>query len=56
MPTSGCWFSTTSIGADAATPADDSMTTVRPMSDVPELAEQILAGRTRGRVVIDTSA
>jgi acrylyl-CoA reductase (NADPH) len=38
-------------------PADllDSMTTVEPMTRVPELAEDILAGRTRGRVVIDTS-
>jgi acrylyl-CoA reductase (NADPH) len=34
----------------------DEMTTVEPMSKVPELAEDILAGRTRGRVVIDTSA
>lgn len=33
----------------------DSMTTVEPMTRVPELAEDILAGRTRGRVVIDTS-
>lgn len=33
----------------------DEMTTVAPMSRVPELAEQILAGRTRGRMVIDTS-
>jgi acrylyl-CoA reductase (NADPH) len=29
------------------------MTTVEPMSRVPELAEQILAGQIRGRVVID---
>ena len=38
-------------------PADllDSMTTVEPLTRVPELAEDILAGRTRGRVVIDTS-
>ena len=33
----------------------DEMTTVEPMTRVPELAEEILAGRTRGRVVIDTS-
>jgi acrylyl-CoA reductase (NADPH) len=33
----------------------DALTTVEPMTAVPELAEQILAGRTRGRVVIDTS-
>jgi acrylyl-CoA reductase (NADPH) len=34
----------------------DEMTTVEPMSKVPELAETILAGHTRGRVVIDTSS
>ena len=34
----------------------EEMTTVEPMSKVPELAETILAGRTRGRVVIDTSS
>ena len=33
----------------------DAMTTVEPMTRVPELAEQILAGQTQGRVVIDTS-
>lgn len=33
----------------------DSMTTVEPMTAVPELASRILAGQTRGRVVIDTS-
>jgi hypothetical protein len=32
------------------------MTTVEPMTKVPELAEAILAGQTRGRVVIDTSS
>lgn len=39
-------------------PADllDAMTTVEPLSKVPELAERILAGQTQGRVVIDTSA
>jgi acrylyl-CoA reductase (NADPH) len=31
------------------------LTTVEPMSDVVSLGEQILAGRIRGRVVIDTS-
>jgi hypothetical protein len=31
------------------------MTTVEPMTKLPELAEQILAGHTRGRVVIDTA-
>ena len=34
----------------------DEMTTVEPLSRVPELAEDILAGRTRGRVVVDTSS
>jgi acrylyl-CoA reductase (NADPH) len=34
----------------------DSLTTVEPMSKVPELAEEILAGRTRGRVVVDVRA
>lgn len=33
----------------------DEITTVEPMTRVPALAEDILAGRTRGRVVIDTS-
>lgn len=34
----------------------DAMTTVEPLARVPELAEEILAGRTRGRVVIDVNA
>ncbi|KQS72435.1 NADPH:quinone dehydrogenase [Rhizobium sp. Leaf371] len=34
----------------------DSMTTVAPMSDLPALAEAIVAGRIRGRVVIDVNA
>lgn len=33
----------------------DSMTSVEPMSKLPELAPRILAGQTRGRVVIDVS-
>lgn len=33
----------------------DAMTTVEPLSRVPELAEEILAGRIRGRVVIETA-
>jgi len=33
----------------------ESMTRVEPMSRVPELAAEILAGRIRGRVVIDTA-
>ena len=32
-----------------------SMTTIEPMSKLPELAQEILAGRTRGRVVIDVT-
>ncbi len=44
------------LGTDLPTDLLDSLTTVRPMTEVPALAEQILAGQTRGRVVIDTSA
>jgi acrylyl-CoA reductase (NADPH) len=44
------------LGTDLPTDLLDAMTTVEPLSKVPELAEQILAGQTRGRVVIDTSA
>jgi len=33
----------------------DESTTVRPLDDVPELAGEILRGRTRGRVVIDVA-
>jgi acrylyl-CoA reductase (NADPH) len=33
----------------------EELTTVEPMTRVSDLAEEILAGRTRGRVVIDTS-
>lgn len=44
------------LASDLPTDLLDSMTTVEPMTRVPELAEEILAGRTRGRVVIDTSA
>ncbi len=32
------------------------MTTIKPLSDLPALAEQILAGQIRGRVVIDVNA
>jgi acrylyl-CoA reductase (NADPH) len=34
----------------------DAMTTVEPMSNLPVLAERILKGETRGRVVIDVNA
>jgi acrylyl-CoA reductase (NADPH) len=44
------------LGTDLPTGLLDAMTTVEPLSKVPELAERILAGQTRGRVVIDTSA
>jgi acrylyl-CoA reductase (NADPH) len=43
------------LAADLPTDLLDSLTTVEPMTRVPELAEQILAGKTQGRVVIDTS-
>jgi acrylyl-CoA reductase (NADPH) len=44
------------LGADLPLDQLDAMTTVEPMSRVGELAEQILGGRTRGRVVVDTHA
>jgi putative YhdH/YhfP family quinone oxidoreductase len=44
------------LGQDLSTEHLDAMTTVEPMSKIQELAEAILAGQTRGRVVIDTSA
>jgi len=34
----------------------DAMTTVEPMSQLPQLAEQILKGQVRGRMVIDVNA
>jgi alcohol dehydrogenase/acrylyl-CoA reductase (NADPH) len=34
----------------------DAMTTVEPMSKVPQLAQEILKGQVRGRVVIDVNA
>ncbi|HEY3941689.1 MAG TPA: MDR family oxidoreductase [Acidimicrobiales bacterium] len=43
------------IGLELAPAVLDSMTTVEPLSRVPELAHEILAGHIRGRVVIDTS-
>ncbi|MCU1372743.1 MAG: oxidoreductase [Actinomycetia bacterium] len=43
------------LGTDLPTDLLDAMTAVEPMTKVPELAAQILAGQTRGRVVIDTS-
>jgi len=44
------------LGTDLSTDLLDAMTSVHPMTEAPALAEQILAGQTRGRVVIDTSA
>ena len=43
------------LARDLPTAQLEEMTTVEPMTRVFELAEEILAGRTRGRVVIDTS-
>jgi len=34
----------------------DAMTVVEPLSKVPQLAEEILKGQVRGRVVIDVNA
>ncbi len=44
------------LGRDLPTDLLDSLTTVEPLRRVPELAEEIVAGRTRGRVVIDVNA
>lgn len=43
------------LGADLPLAMLDAMTTVAPLSSVPSLAQEILAGQTRGRVVIDTA-
>ena len=43
------------LASDLPAGGVEAMTTVEPMSRVPELAEDILAGRIRGRVVIDVS-
>lgn len=43
------------LARDLPTEKLEELTTVEPMTRVPDLAEDILAGRTRGRVVIDTS-
>jgi acrylyl-CoA reductase (NADPH) len=42
--------------SDLPTDLLDELTTVEPFARVPELAEEILAGRTRGRVVIQVGA
>jgi acrylyl-CoA reductase (NADPH) len=44
------------LARDLPTDLLDSLTTVEPLRRVPELAEEILAGRIRGRVVIDVNA
>lgn len=44
------------LAADLPLDLLDMMTTVEPMSKLPTLAEKILAGQTRGRVVIDTGS
>ncbi|GAC1586202.1 MAG: MDR family oxidoreductase [Acidimicrobiales bacterium] len=43
------------LAADLPVGLLDAMTTVEPMTRLPELAEEILSGNIRGRVVIDTS-
>jgi len=43
------------LATDLPTDKLEELTTVEPMTRIAELAEEILAGRTRGRVVIDTS-
>lgn len=43
------------LAQDLPTALLDSLTVVEPMSKVPELAQAIVAGQTRGRVVIDVS-
>lgn len=45
----------TRLARDLPTAVLEEITTVEPMSRVPQLAEDILAGHTRGRVVIDTA-
>jgi putative YhdH/YhfP family quinone oxidoreductase len=44
------------LSRDLETGLLDALTSVEPMTNVPALAEAILAGQTRGRVVIDPSA
>jgi putative YhdH/YhfP family quinone oxidoreductase len=44
------------LGRDLETGVLDTMTTIEPLANIPDLANAILAGQTRGRVVIDTSA
>jgi acrylyl-CoA reductase (NADPH) len=44
------------LGSDLPLGLLDAMTSVEPMTKLPELAEAILAGAIRGRIVIDTAA
>ncbi|WP_373086146.1 MDR family oxidoreductase [Sneathiella sp.] len=44
------------LAADLDKSLFDDMTTVEPMSNLPKLAEQILKGQIKGRVVIDVNA
>ena len=44
------------LGRDLDRASLDAMTSVEPLGRVPELAGEILAGQTRGRVVIDVNA
>ncbi|MEN2738701.1 MDR family oxidoreductase [Microbacterium sp. X-17] len=43
------------LGRDLPVDVLDRITTIEPLTRVPELAEEILAGATQGRVVIDTA-
>jgi acrylyl-CoA reductase (NADPH) len=43
------------LASDLPTDLLDSLTTLEPLRRVPELADDIVAGRTRGRVVIDVN-
>ncbi len=44
------------LGSDLPMDLLDSLTTVEPLRRLPELAEDIVAGRIRGRVVVDVNA
>jgi acrylyl-CoA reductase (NADPH) len=44
------------LASDLPSDLLDAMTTVEPLGAVPRVAEEILAGRTRGRVVVDVTA
>jgi acrylyl-CoA reductase (NADPH) len=44
------------LAADLPRALIEEMTSVEPLERIPALAEEILAGRTRGRVVVDLAA